>query len=439
MKTLPHLVGRTSHQLSKVATAYPKTDSLSELVKQITEADLVSLVETYSGSGRKSGRSTSFLCPLPSHPLRDGKRSPSFVVSTSRGSGSAYWKCYGACGKHGDALDFVEQMEGLNTSQAVPRLRSLLGLAEGSPALVTRSTVSRKPVITSTPTAPKPRDINGDKPSDEVENETLSRYFAERAWPVEVGERFGLSVITYARKLWVRHPFHDYDETGNLITTAYQDRLVEGVVGGVVVDTRWKTSTGAIGLYRIQHLEADNLEGVILCEGASDTITATLALADFPSWVAVGVAGAGNYKQEWNALLEGLSVVVAFDNDKAGNGGAVQVANLLGRAVIRKRPELNDLTDEAQRVGLPALGEWLTSSTTSRGGSRTTTRQELALCRVCLNPSTTAHGLCQVCSSWEFYGTWHQCSECGNHGLSKLGHSCHMKPNCSGTFGEVKS
>ena len=439
MKTLPHLVGRTSHKLSKVATAYPKTDSLSELVKQITEADLVSLVETYSGSGRKSGRSTSFLCPLPSHPLRDGKRSPSFVVSTSRGSGSAYWKCYGACNKHGDALDFVEQMEGLNTSQAVPRLRSLLGLAEGSPALVTRSTVSRKPAVTNTPTPPKPRNINGDKPSDEVENETLSRYFAERAWPVEVGERFGLSVITYARKLWVRHPYHDYDETGNLITTAYQDRLVEGVVGGVVVDTRWKTSTGAIGLYRIQHLEADNLEGVILCEGASDTITATLALADFPSWVAVGVAGAGNYKQEWNALLEGLSVVVAFDNDKAGNGGAVQVANLLGRAVIRKRPELNDLTDEAQRVGLPALGEWLTSSTTSRGGSRTTTRQELALCRVCLNPSTTAHGLCQVCSSWEFYGTWHQCSECGNHGLSKLGHSCHMKPNCSGTFGEVKS
>jgi len=438
MKTLPHLVGRTSHQLSKVATAYPKTDSLSELVKQITEADLVSLVETYSGSGRKSGRSTSFLCPLPSHPLRDGKRSPSFVVSTSRGSGSAYWKCYGACGKHGDALDFVEQMEGLNTSQAVPRLRSLLGLAEGSPSVTTRPKATRQ-AVTSVPTAPKPRNINGDKPSDEVENETLSRYFAERAWPVEVGERFGLSVITYARKLWVRHPYHDYDETGNLITTAYQDRLVEGVVGGVVVDTRWKTSTGAIGLYRIQHLEADNLEGVILCEGASDTITATLALADFPSWVAVGVAGAGNYKQEWNALLEGLSVVVAFDNDKAGNGGAVQVANLLGRAVIRKRPELNDLTDEAQRVGLPALGEWLTSSTTSRGGSRTTTRQELALCRVCLNPSTTAHGLCQVCSSWEFYGTWHQCSECGNHGLSKLGHSCHMKPNCSGTFGEVKS
>ena len=205
------------------------------------------------------------------------------------------------------------------------------------------------------------------------------------------------------------------------------------------MDSRWKTSTGAIGLYRIQHLEADNLEGVILCEGASDTITATLALADFPSWVAVGVAGAGNYRKEWNALLEGLSVVVAFDNDEAGNGGAVKVANLLGRAVTRKRPELNDLTDEAQRVGLPALGEWLTSSTTSRGISRTTTRQEEASCRICSKPSTTAHKLCEVCSSWEFYGTWHQCSECGNFGLSKLGHSCHMKPNCSGTFGEVKS
>ena len=438
MKTLPHLVGRSSHQHSKVATPYPKTDSLSELVQQITETDLVSLVETYAGSGRKSGRSTSFLCPLPSHPIREGQRSPSFVISTSRGSGSAYWKCYGACDKHGDALDFVEQMEGLSTSQAVPRLRSLLGLAEGSPSVTTRPKATRQ-AVTSVPTAPKPRNINGDKPSSQEGNEALSRYLAERAWPTEVAERFGLEVITYAGKLWVRHPYHDYDEAGTLIPTAYQDRLLVGVIGGVVVENRWKTSTGAIGLYRIQHLEADNLEGVILCEGASDTITATLALADFPSWVAVGVAGAGNYRKEWNALLEGLSVVVAFDNDEAGNGGAVKVANLLGRAVTRKRPELNDLTDEAQRVGLPALGEWLTSSTSSRGISRTTTRQEEASCRICSKPSTTARQLCEVCSSWEFYGTWHQCSECGNFGLSKLGHSCHMKPNCSGTFGEVKS
>lgn len=438
MKTLPHLVGRSSHQLSKVATAYPKTDSLSELVQQITETDLVSLVETYAGSGRKSGRSTSFLCPLPSHPIREGQRSPSFVISTSRGSGSAYWKCYGACDKHGDALDFVEQMEGLSTSQAVPRLRSLLNLAEGSPSVTTRPKATRQ-AVTSVPTAPKPRNINGDKPSSQEGNEALSRYLTERAWPTEVAERFGLEVITYGGKLWVRHPYHDYDEAGTLIPTAYQDRLLVGVLGGVVVENRWKTSTGAIGLYRIQHLEADNLEGVILCEGASDTITATLALADFPSWVAVGVAGAGNYRKEWNALLEGLSVVVAFDNDEAGNGGAVKVANLLSRAVIRKRPELNDLTDEAQRVGLPALGEWLTSSTTSRGISRTTTRQEEASCRICSKPSTTAHKLCGVCSSWEFYGTWHQCSECGNFGLSKLGHSCHMRPNCSGTFGEVKS
>jgi hypothetical protein len=438
MKTLPHLVGRTSHQRSKVATAYPKTDSLSELVQQITEADLVSLVETYAGSGKRRGRSTSFLCPLPSHPRRDGKRTPSFVVSTSNGTKVPYWKCYGACGKHGDALDFVEQMEGLSTSQAVPRLRSLLGLAEGSPSVTTRPKATRQ-AVTSVPTAPKPRNINGDKPSSQEGNEALSRYLAERAWPTEVAELFGLEVITYGGKLWVRHPYHDYDEAGTLIPTAYQDRLLGGVVEGVVVDSRWKTSTGAIGLYRIQHLEADNLEGVVLCEGASDTITATLALADFPSWVAVGVAGAGNYRKEWNALLEGLPVVVAFDNDEAGNGGAVKVANLLGRAVVRKRPELNDLTDEAQRVGLPALGEWLTSSTTSRGISRTTTRHEGASCRICSKPSTTAHKLCGVCSSWEFYGTWSQCSDCGNYGLSKLGRPCHMKPNCSGTFGEVKS
>ena len=437
MKTLSHLVGRHSLTRKEVTSSYPHTDTLSELVKKITEADLASLVATYAGTGRRSGRSTSFLCPLPQHPIRDSKRTPSFVVTTSK-TGSAYWKCFGSCDTHGDALDFVEVMEGLDTGQAVKRLRSVFGLSEAS---TTTTPKPHKPTIkpaTVKPTPPTARNIAGSKPAEAVGTKTLETYLEGRAWPFDIVNRFGLEVITYGGELWVRHPFHDYDETGTLVPVAYQDRLVEGLAERLAVEfPRWKSSTGAIGLYRIQHLETDGLEGVVLCEGASDTITASLALDGFPSWVAVGVAGAGNYRKEWNELLTGLRVVVAFDNDLAGDRGAVKVANELGRSLVRKRPTLKDLTDEAKTIGLQALGEWLTSSTTLT--ATPTTSRLVVPCRVCSGVAFEPFGLCGVCSSWQLYGTWRTCSGCASYSLSELGSPCHMSFGCAGKFEEVKS
>lgn len=438
MTTLSHLVGRHSHTRKKVTTSYPHTDSLSELVKKISEADLASLVATYAGTGRRSGRSTSFLCPLPTHPLRDSKRTASFVVTTSRGTGSAYWKCFGSCGTHGDALDFVEAMEGLDTSQAIKRLRSLFGLSEGSTTATLKTSKPTVQPTRSAPTAPTARNIAGSKPAEAVGTKTLGTYLEGRAWPLEVVNRFGLEVITYGGELWVRHPFHDFDKDGTLVPVAYQDRLVEGLAERLAVDSpRWKTSTGAIGLYRIQHLESDGLEGVVLCEGASDTITASLALDGFPTWVAVGVAGAGNYRKEWNLLLDGLRVVVAFDNDTAGDKGAIKVANELGRSLVRKRPTLKDLTDEAKTIGLQALGEWLTSTTTLP--TSPTTSRLVVPCRVCSGVAFEPDSLCGLCSSWQLYGTWRVCSGCDSLSMSELGSPCHISYKCSGKFKEVKS
>jgi len=448
MTTLPQVVGRLKTKNSRVATSYPETLSLSDICSRVTVTDLATLVEGYAGSGRKSGRSHSFECCLPSHPRREGRRTPSLVVTVSKTS-KPYWNCYGACNAHGDALDFIEAMEGLTKGQAVERLKSFLGLPEGyTPA----HKPTPKPARVTTPTPPsplKPALADSKKPSDLLSKLVLEEYLAGRSWPLSVVKSFGLEVVEARGTLWIRHPFHDYTSDGSLSVVAYQDRLPVGVPEGLALargwskwserGAKWLTSAGAsVPLYNIQALEADELEGVVLCEGPADTITASLALEDYPSWVAVGIAGAGNFRQEWRNLLEGLSVVVAFDNDEAGNRGAISVADTLARPVIRKRPQAHDITDEARLVGLQPLGVWLTSRATLpaiREGSPT----EFPSCWVCSKPQETLRGLCSACSAWELYTTWKACSKCGERALTDVGGSCFMSFECSGHFEEVKS
>jgi DNA primase len=91
-------------------------------------------------------------------------------------------------------------------------------------------------------------------------------------------------------------------------------------------------------------------ETVYVCEGAIDT----LSLLEL-GLVAVGIPGAKNFKPDWCELFDDVGeVVLALDNDPAGDAGAAQIADHFrraGRAV--------------QRLHLPAgikdVNEFLTS------------------------------------------------------------------------------
>ena len=71
---------------------------------------------------RRSGSSLKGLCPFHSD------RNPSFHVYPDSGNCICY-----SCGWRGDALDYLEQAEGLGFTDALPRLASLAGVALPEP------------------------------------------------------------------------------------------------------------------------------------------------------------------------------------------------------------------------------------------------------------------------------------------------------------------
>jgi 5S rRNA maturation endonuclease (ribonuclease M5) len=104
-------------------------------------------------------------------------------------------------------------------------------------------------------------------------------------------------------------------------------------------------------------LEVANLEAVIICEGAPDTITASLALAGCPFVAVVGVPGVNAWQPKWAQLFTGLRVVVAADNDPAGEALEQAVRSSLPTSPAYFRPSRNDLTETAKEIGLPKLRE----------------------------------------------------------------------------------
>jgi DNA primase len=65
----------------------------------------------------RRGREWQGLCPFHQ------EKTPSFTVSEEKG----FYHCFG-CGQHGNGIDFVMAIEGLDFSQAVTRLAELSGL-----------------------------------------------------------------------------------------------------------------------------------------------------------------------------------------------------------------------------------------------------------------------------------------------------------------------
>lgn len=96
------------------------------MAKGITEAvldeiksrvDLADLVSSYGIEVRTAGSSKKACCPF------HREKTPSFNINESRG----FYHCFG-CGESGDAIKFVEKMEGLSFVDAVKKLAAQTGV-----------------------------------------------------------------------------------------------------------------------------------------------------------------------------------------------------------------------------------------------------------------------------------------------------------------------
>lgn len=92
---------------------YIKPDSIEQLM---AHADIESVVSHYVKDLKRSGKNFKACCPLPNHT----ENTPSFNVNTAK----QIFKCFG-CGKGGNSIKFVMEMEGLEWRLAVEKVAQI--------------------------------------------------------------------------------------------------------------------------------------------------------------------------------------------------------------------------------------------------------------------------------------------------------------------------
>jgi 5S rRNA maturation endonuclease (ribonuclease M5) len=236
----------------------------------------------------------------------------------------------------------VKWLEGLSTGDAAKWLRNYLGDAE-KPAFHSKPSTPSKP---SRSLSPKGQELTG-----ESAERFMMKYLNSRGWPLEVVEKFSLSVVLDdSGKARIRHPYFTPTSSGEWVLSYYQDR---GVNSSPV---KWLSPKGSTPqLFNLKSLEAESLEGVVICEGAADTITASLALEGLPYVAVIGVPGVGAWREEWAHFVNGLRVVVAADNDEAGRTLEQRVKTSVNSPVKFVRAEHGDITELANEIGLESL------------------------------------------------------------------------------------
>ena len=422
-------------------TSTPRS-SLPPLDDLIGGIDLPALVATYAGEGKHSGGKWLYRCPNPEH----FDNAPSFSVFMGR-SGQWLCGCLSQCGHIGNAFKFVQWLHKCDNADTVRRLREWAGKPAPLPHQPPKKDKGKQVVA---PPTSKP------DPGYTVVNEpgAMSAYLHSRQWPTEVVEAFGLQVVRLNRPeesttLRVLHPFFEH-KAGEWRATTWQGRRLDNVEG-----KKWLAPSGAcLPLYNLRALDPQDIAAAVVCEGPADTVTAWLATRDIAGLAVVGVPGAQAWRTEWADYFEGLAVVIAGDNDKAGETFTTKVATDLraGVSLLAKAcpPEgVNDLTDMAKVHGIDAVRELLTKTlpvsvprsvpTSTPPGDEWAEAWSVisaafpnafTVCRVCKSP--TPHTYCEPCthSTRRNKGRpakWATCDNCREHSLGGHGKKC---PRC---------
>lgn len=423
MKTLHHEGGMSKH-----AASYPST--LTPIRDLVASVDLSALVEKYAGPGKRNGRGYLFQCPHPSHP----DTSPSFSVFTGS-NGVQQGHCLSQCGHIGDALKFVKWVRNCSTKEACDELRGFAGVI--SPRVFA--------------TESKPRKLRATKPSGLVDDaKALSDYLASRGWPAEVAKTFGLQIMRdeFGTKR-VRHPFYAWID-GTLTEAGWQARRLDNSQ-----ELRWLGAKDTpLPIYNLPALEADDITHAVICEGPADTITAALACSTLPGWACVGVAGAQSWRDEWAQLFAGLSVVIATDNDAAGEKLSARITASLGGVaslIVAACPTANDLGDMAKAQSIEAVRELLTgwnieekhaigSDKSEEENAFDALVQQLTnaftRCKVCMHEAEQGSHFCKSCASIEQVSgrPWRVCDTCNAFALVERERKCFITHKCTGSF-----
>lgn len=325
---------------------------------------------------RRSGSGWFWRCPLH----EDG--TPSFSIREhADGIG---WRCFAGCGS-GDVLGLLARMHGLSTRG--PDFVRVLELAERMAGVVPGEAPppSVKP---KRRTEPEP-DCTAAREAQRLVHEVLldlaplhaepevAAYVEERGFLLdELGDWCGLPKPGDQRRLvaaiverigadaWRASGLADwsagFSHPAARLVIPWRGRGVDGEVhflqrrpirpeGPKYTGPRGLTPAWPFGIGDFDELAGPDTELAIV-EGALDAVALTaLARIDGDDRIAIGVQGVDGWRREWAELGKGRKVVIAFDDDEAGDKRVKKIRDELRNAgaasVQRYRPEGGDWAD----------------------------------------------------------------------------------------------
>jgi DNA primase len=283
-------------------------DTLQALRESVSLYDVISRFVDL----KKSGADWAGLCPF------HGDKSPSFTIAENK----KFYHCFG-CGAHGDAIDFLQRINGSSFQEAVNQLASEHGLqvgkVQGNQPL--RATVRFQP-------APKPKTAQGldasilDKLTQwqaDLPDSPAMAYLESRKIPLEIAQAVGAGYL----------PKGDYmglNQEGK--PTGWGPRVVfpHTLPGGQLVNLYGRSiDAEADKGQKHRHLpqgkgllnaEALALDGPLwLVEGAFDA----MALMAAGVQKVVAVFGLDGFDWRWIGKPE---LIIAIDTDEAGQVAA---------------------------------------------------------------------------------------------------------------------
>ena len=350
---------------------------LRELCDEVKRRiDYRSFYSRYCREGRASG--ARFHCPVPSH-AHSGKGSPSLSIDLGRGLFHCFSRDEG-----GDAIRFYELMHNVSFGQAVREMAHELGLEETGQ--LQNSLAFRAAPDAEVTEAQNFEPLDADRLCVVCENLLEACRLEEQTEGINYLARRGIDTATIRRAGVTYFPRRAYrrvmramldgftlDElqrsglfNAQAHLTFYSHRLlfpfyVEGravymqartTASGV--EPRWHNMRGTVpSLYNVDALESlSSGEVVYLVEGFTDTLT--LIAHGFN---AVGLVGAGGFREEWIAPLARFRTVAALDADEAGQRAATRYQEMFaarGLALARLRLPF-DVNDFFKHKRAPAL------------------------------------------------------------------------------------
>ncbi len=347
------------------------------------QARLDVIVEHYLHAPlKRSGRWSFWRCPFHSG---GSEKTASFGVTADDGR----WKCFG-CSETGDVFEFVRRMEQLGTSgrEFVEVAKKVAALA-GAVVASSSSDAPRRDAHRPVPTAPsvewqRQAKVIVTRAQEQLwkpAGEAVLRYLTEtRGLREETVRAWGLGY--WPSTSWDKAALYGMDRKDIWLP---QGLVIPGEVAGVMWYVKFRPTKAvqfAGKYYGIPGgctalLGADRWElgkPLLLCEGEMDMLTAWQEAREFVNTATLGGAAKGRHGQaldlgRWTAaLMRADRILVAFDNDEAGEKAAGTFAAFSSRCEQVNVPYGSDINEFHTRGG--KVRGWVESLVGRREESR---------------------------------------------------------------------